>query len=69
MKRLADSLDPLPVLTEVQPGDRTLVLEGDLEAEDLGVETDRPIEIRDIEVHVGNTDWLNHLLTPAGERE
>src|SRR5262245_39795905 len=65
MKRIAHSRNSIPVLAEVEPDDRTCVLECDPKAEYLRVKTDSSIEICHVEVDVGNIDWLDHVLTPA----
>jgi hypothetical protein len=59
MKRIAHSRNSIPVLAEVEPDDRTRVLEDDSKAEYLRVETDGSIEICHVEVDVGNIDWLD----------
>src|SRR5262245_54235135 len=60
MKALTETLDVVPILSEVEPGDGVLILKGDPEPQNLRVEADRTIQVGNVQIHMGNIKRLDH---------
>src|SRR4029450_3602344 len=61
MKPVAEPFGVVSILSEVEPGDGVLILKGDLESENLRVEADRTLQIRHVQIDVGDVKRLDHL--------
>src|SRR2546428_7270131 len=61
MKAVAEPFDVVSILSEVEPGDGIFILKGNLESENLRVEADRTLQVRNVQIDVGGIKRLDHL--------